>query len=212
MAENNNNLTIWQRLGQTLGPNSLLGQDYPQFKLDKKELLRTKSKEEFEKEKEVLYLGLDESIQTLIKLNEENNQNIECIIGFSQGSLLATFLSILITRKEIGDKFPNLKCLIIVSGFIYPLPKNEEIKFYYHNIENLYLSEIVNNMDESLKIQTPSLHVYGLSDPYIASEKSEKLTNLFSNAERHVHDGKHYIPTKKENIDAYVNFLNKYCR
>jgi len=51
MAENNNNLTIWQRLGQTLGPNSLLGQDYPQFKLDKKELLRTKSKEEFEKEK-----------------------------------------------------------------------------------------------------------------------------------------------------------------
>jgi hypothetical protein len=51
MAENNKNLTIWQRLGQTFGPNSLLGQDYPEFKLDKKELLRTKSKEEYEKEK-----------------------------------------------------------------------------------------------------------------------------------------------------------------
>ena len=39
MAENkNDNLTVWQRLGQTFGPNSLLGQDYPQFKLDKKEL------------------------------------------------------------------------------------------------------------------------------------------------------------------------------
>jgi len=46
-----NNLTVWQRLGKTFGPNSLLGQDYPQFKLDKKELLRTKSKEEYEREK-----------------------------------------------------------------------------------------------------------------------------------------------------------------
>jgi hypothetical protein len=48
---NEQNLTVWQRLSQTLGPNSLLGQDYPTFKFDKKELLRTKSKEEYEKEK-----------------------------------------------------------------------------------------------------------------------------------------------------------------
>ena len=47
----NNNLTVWQRLNQTFGPNSLLKQDYPVFKFDKKELLRTKSREEYEKEK-----------------------------------------------------------------------------------------------------------------------------------------------------------------
>ena len=62
MAENKKeNMTIWQRLGQTFGPNSLLGQDYPSFSLDKKELLRTKSKEEYEKEKlqaqQTFYLG-----------------------------------------------------------------------------------------------------------------------------------------------------------
>ena len=50
MAENNN-LTVWQRLGKTFGPNSLLGQDYPQFKLDKTELLRTKDRGEYEREK-----------------------------------------------------------------------------------------------------------------------------------------------------------------
>ena len=50
MAENNN-LTVWQRLGKTFGPNSLMGQDYPQFKLDKTELLRTKDKGEYEREK-----------------------------------------------------------------------------------------------------------------------------------------------------------------
>jgi hypothetical protein len=49
MAEQN--MTVWQRLSQTFGPNSLLNQDYPTFKFDKKELLRTKSREEFEKEK-----------------------------------------------------------------------------------------------------------------------------------------------------------------
>jgi hypothetical protein len=49
MAEQD--MTVWQRLSQTFGPNSLLNQDYPTFKFDKKELLRTKSREEYEKEK-----------------------------------------------------------------------------------------------------------------------------------------------------------------
>jgi len=45
------NLTIWQRLSQELGPNSLLGQDMPTYKFDKKELLRTQDKAEYEKQK-----------------------------------------------------------------------------------------------------------------------------------------------------------------
>jgi len=49
--ENNNNLTVWQRLSQAFGPNSLLNQDYPTYKFDKKELLKTTSKDEYEKEK-----------------------------------------------------------------------------------------------------------------------------------------------------------------
>ena len=30
------NLTVWQRLSKTFGPNYLLNQDYPTFKFDKK--------------------------------------------------------------------------------------------------------------------------------------------------------------------------------
>ena len=45
------NLTVWQRLSQTFGPNSLLKQDYPTFKFDKKELLRTPNRDEYEREK-----------------------------------------------------------------------------------------------------------------------------------------------------------------
>jgi hypothetical protein len=48
MAEKN--FTVWQRLTQAFGPNSLLNQDYPSLKFDKKELLKTTSKREYEKE------------------------------------------------------------------------------------------------------------------------------------------------------------------
>ena len=45
------NLTVWQRLSQTFGPNSLMKQDYPTFKFDKKELLRTPNLDDYEREK-----------------------------------------------------------------------------------------------------------------------------------------------------------------
>jgi hypothetical protein len=51
MENNNQNITIWQRLSKTFGPNSLLNQDYPTYKLDKKELLKTPNKQEYEREK-----------------------------------------------------------------------------------------------------------------------------------------------------------------
>ena len=52
MEQNNNqnNLTVWQRLSRAFGPNALLNQDFPTYKFDKKELLRTTSKQEYEKE------------------------------------------------------------------------------------------------------------------------------------------------------------------
>ena len=50
----NNDLTVWQRLSKAFGPNSLLNQDYPVYQLDKKELLKTTSKAEYEREKFVL--------------------------------------------------------------------------------------------------------------------------------------------------------------
>jgi len=47
----NNRLTVWQKLSKTFGPNSLLGMDEPTVRLDKKVLLKTPNKQEFEKER-----------------------------------------------------------------------------------------------------------------------------------------------------------------
>jgi len=58
---NKENLTIWQRLGQVFGPDSTLDQQAPVFKFDKKELLKTPNKQEYEREKlqaqQSLFLG-----------------------------------------------------------------------------------------------------------------------------------------------------------
>ena len=51
MEQNEKNLTIWQRLSKTFGPNSLLGMDDPTYRFDKKEILKTTDKSKFEKEK-----------------------------------------------------------------------------------------------------------------------------------------------------------------
>ena len=50
MENNNKQYTVWQRLTRAFGPNAQLNQDYPTYKFDKKELLKTTSKQEYEKE------------------------------------------------------------------------------------------------------------------------------------------------------------------
>ena len=49
MAQNNN-YTIWQRLGKVFGPDSTLDQQAPVYQFDKKQILKTPDKKEYERE------------------------------------------------------------------------------------------------------------------------------------------------------------------
>ena len=51
MENNNQNLTVWQKLSKSFGPDSTLGQGQPDYKLDKSELLKTQDKAEYERAK-----------------------------------------------------------------------------------------------------------------------------------------------------------------
>jgi hypothetical protein len=51
MEQKEKNLTVWQRLSKTFGPNSTLGMDDPVYKFDKKEILKTTDKSQFERDK-----------------------------------------------------------------------------------------------------------------------------------------------------------------
>ena len=59
--ENNKKLTVWQRLSKTFGPDSTLGMDAPTYSFDKKELLKTTNKSDYENQKlqaqQTLYLN-----------------------------------------------------------------------------------------------------------------------------------------------------------
>jgi hypothetical protein len=141
---------------------------------------------------EVVYIGLEETLKHLLNFNTEG---VRCIIAFSQGSLITTFLCALITSNEkYRKRFPNLKCVIITSGFIEPKPLNPEVK------------DIVFEKEYEI----PSLHIIGESDVFILPEKSKKAAGLFKDPEIYLHKGKHFLPTTKDDIAAYITFLKKH--
>jgi pimeloyl-ACP methyl ester carboxylesterase len=147
--------------------------------------------DDFVKE-ELIYLGLEETLESIMKINTED---VKCIIAFSQGSLVATFLCALICHDvEWRKRFMNMKCVLITSGFIEPRPLNKEVK------DIIFAKEL----------DIPSLHVIGENDVYIVPEKSKKAAGLFKDAKIHLHNGKHYLPTSKDDLVVFVNFLKKH--
>ena len=158
--------------------------------------------------KTIKLLGLKEGIDTIFKLGDEN-QDIEVILSFSQGSIIIILIIILSLYKSdkynIKEHFPNLKCLICVSGFISPFPENEEFKDIVDQILN---------KDEKLikKIDIPMMNVYGENDQFVDVENFKVITKFFSNYEVFNHKGKHFVPSSKADINRYEEFLEKYLK
>jgi predicted esterase len=163
----------------------------------------------FQTEKELHYLGLEKSLEEIINITKD--KQVECIFGFSQGALIAIFLAILICKGEFKKYFPHLKCIVLVSGFFYPFPKNDELKFYLDTLKQLHENESSNgNEYEELKIDIPILNVYGEGDEFIHPIKSQKMSRIFKHVKEHPHKGKHFIPTSKEDIPVFIEFIKKY--
>jgi intein/homing endonuclease len=116
----NRNFTVWQRLSRALGPDALLNQDFPVYKLDKKELLRTTDKAEYEREKlqakQSFYLAnqfakVENNLYTQAIYYEPNRlasyydyESMEyCIHGDTKIATPDGFITI----KELADKGPN---------------------------------------------------------------------------------------------------------
>jgi len=160
---------------------------------------------EFEEKSEVEFKGFKESLNMITEIVEKNK--VEVIFGFSQGSLLATFLSIMISSNiEYKKKFNDLKCVILCAGFIEPFPLNEEFKERYELIKDLVMNKKEN---KDAFIDIPTLHIYGETDPYIKKEKSQNLEKLFKNIESYPHPGKHFVPLSKEEVIKYKDFIKK---
>lgn len=162
------------------------------------------SEEELFKNKEVEFKNMENTLDYLQKLGREN-QEIESIIGYSQGGNLLFYLfSILEQKKDLmKEVFPNLSSLVIFSAFSNPRPKNS---FISSTIE-----EIIDK--KSYKISIPSLHIIGEKDTYIPVERSVECSTYFDEKTREVvyHKGDHTYPNIEQfDFMQIVDFIVKH--
>lgn len=129
----------------------------------------------------------------------QNYENIVSIIAFSQGALIATLLLIQAEEKKLNcDLLKNLKCCILISGLGSPIPNNPELEYAVEYAEG------------RRQISIPVLIVLGKNDEYIPPKLTQSLMKYYKEVEVHEHEGKHYVPSKKEDMEVYYKFLNKY--
>ena len=164
--------------------------------------------DDFYKANTVKYIGLDEGINSIYKIGDEN-KNIEVIISFSQGTvilILMIILSLYKTEKyNFKEHFPNLKCLICVSGFFRPFPENEEFQDL--------VDEVLNKNEKFVKkFDVPMMNVFGQNDQFVQNEKSKEIVKFFQNYEIFNHKGKHFVPSSKADIIKFEEFLEKYLK
>ena len=160
---------------------------------------------ELKEKSEMEFKGFDKSLEIIMDNVEKNK--VEIIFGFSQGALIATFLSIMISSsEEFSKKFNDLKCVILCAGFIQPIPLNEEFKDRYELIKDLVNCK--KDRSEAF-INIPTLNIYGETDVFIVKEKSQNLEKIFINIESYCHPGKHFVPLSKEEVIKYMDFIKK---
>ena len=88
----------------------------------------------------------------------------------------------------------------MISGLGKPMPNNNEIE----NISLYY--------EGRKSIEIPVLLVRGKKDEFITKDQNEALCKYFKNYELWEHEGKHFVPSKKEDLLIYKNFLDKYLK
>ena len=128
------------------------------------------------------------------------NENIIGILAFSQGAVLTTFLLIQAMEKRLKvDLLKKLKFCLLISGLGTKNPVIREI------------GEVVGEYaNGKRKVDVPVMLVHGKKDEFIETEGAERMREYFSNYEEWEHEGKHFVPVKKEDLLIYKKFLDKY--
>ncbi|KAI5123801.1 hypothetical protein M0805_009096 [Coniferiporia weirii] len=124
--------------------------------------------------------------------------HFEGVFGFSQGAVMGAMLAGLLERPELHPPFlvdgkpphPPFKFCISVAGF---LPPDERFARF---LKPSY--------------STPTLHVFGLTDPIVSPEQAHTLiaANDLAHARVAPHEGGHFVPSKA----AWRNFFRDYIK
>ncbi|KRX05925.1 hypothetical protein PPERSA_01003 [Pseudocohnilembus persalinus] len=146
---------------------------------------------------EAEFVGFKESFDSVKKVLEQN-QDIDVILGFSQGAQFAALMVAHIIESEQQNLLKNLKGIFLASGVGSPMAGN----LYF--VKKYSYSQI-----SDVKIKLHQFHCMGKQDEIIANWRSEKLMEMFDskNQTKYVHEGKHFIPTKKADMEKFRDFF-----
>lgn len=115
------------------------------------------------------------------------NGPFDGILGFSQGASMA---HLLLAMEQLGEIKLGFRFAIFFSSFLS-----------LSSVHDLYTS---------LRLDIPSLHIYGTGDQVVAYTNSEKLQTMFNDCASIVHDGGHFIPTMSKYKDVFIKFLERF--
>ncbi|XP_051173175.1 esterase OVCA2 [Leptopilina boulardi] len=121
-----------------------------------------------------LSVGFEDSILLVEKTFRELGP-FDGVIGFSQG---ASFVSILCAMQQKKISPIKFNFAILISGF---KSLCEPHAIFYKDI----------------KIELPTLHVYGEGDKIIPTQMAQELSDVFSIKKKFIHEGGHFVPGKK---------------
>jgi len=172
------------------------------------------------------YQGLEETLSMLNQLwsgsNNHDGGGFVAIMGFSQGSRLAHIMSLLHTMTK-GEAFPGLECIVHFSGFGDDVPILPDVDCPYEDVPMPYdhLYSILKDPDFNwssggddvsssfinVRVNLPSLHVMGTADAIVPLKSSEALLNCYVEPLIHVHQGGHFVPVKKLDVEKYLAFF-----
>jgi predicted esterase len=145
-------------------------------------------------------LGLQETLRSLQEIWNADAAFVG-IMGFSQGARLA-HLTTVCHGQQPETYFPGLKFVVMVAGYEAPLPKELKDLGMLSNLD-----PAASSSTSTLHLQTPSLHVWGLSDKLITPDQSSAVQEHYVNPSTHIHDGGHHVPMKAASARTYATFM-----
>lgn len=109
------------------------------------------------------------------------------MLGFSQGSIVASLLCALQEQATETSAFDSLRFALLYSGFTSRATEHQA----------LY----------SRPLRTPSLHTWGVDDKFVPAATSKILLDKFAHAHAHQHAKGHLVPSDSASRTAASRFL-----
>ena len=132
--------------------------------------------------------GLDQTLE-VIQSTWNNNTELDGILGFSQGARLAHLLVQCHESETHPLHLEGLRYVLMFAGYEAPIPTN------------------LRGVPAEAKLETPSMHIYGVKDKIITSSQSKDVMKHYLTAIGHEHDSGHHVPMQAPHVEAYLKFI-----